>query len=150
MRFEDIKVGLEAEITRKISGRDVRAFADLTGDNNPLHMDDSFSAKTPFKKRVVHGMLSASYISALIGTKLPGPGGLWVSQTLNFLMPVRIGDTIKVLAKVKQKSEATRLLVLKISVTNQRKQEVLNGEGVVKILEVKEEKKWKKEHGERL
>lgn len=144
MRFEKIKVGHEAEITRKISARDVQAFADLTGDDNPLHMDDSFSAKTPFKKRVVHGMLSASYISTLIGTKLPGPGGLWVSQTLNFLMPVRIGDTIRVLAKVKQKSEAMKLLVLEISVTNQKKQEVLNGEGVVKILETKEEEKMGK------
>jgi 3-oxoacyl-[acyl-carrier protein] reductase len=135
MRFEDIKVGQRAEMTRLITENDINAFMELTGDDNPLHMDDVYSSRTHFKKRVAHGMLSASFVSTIIGTKLPGAGALWVSQSFDFLKPVRIGDTLKITATVKQKSETQKTIVLDIEIANQNGQGVLMGRGVVKVLE---------------
>ena len=96
--FEDLKVGLEATISKTVSEQDIIAFAEITGDKNPVHLDETYAAKTMFKQRIAHGMLSAGYISAVFGMELPGPGAIYVSQTLNFKGPVRIGDTV--LAKV--------------------------------------------------
>ena len=96
--FEDLHVGMEATFARTVSEADIIGFADVTGDKNPVHLDESFAAKTPFKTRIAHGMLTASYISAVFGMELPGPGVIYVSQTLNFRGPVKIGD--KVIAKV--------------------------------------------------
>ncbi|MFM9943294.1 MAG: MaoC family dehydratase [Hyphomicrobiaceae bacterium] len=97
--FEDLQVGMEASFAKTVSEADIQAFADVTGDKNPVHLDAAYAAKTMFKERIAHGMLSAGYISAVFGMELPGPGAIYVSQTLNFKAPVRIGD--KVIAKVK-------------------------------------------------
>lgn len=138
-KFEDIKVGDVTELDRKITAEDVQKFCDLTGDDNPLHMDSAYASKTPFRKRVVHGMLTASFISTIIGTKLPGRGSLWLSQTLRFLLPVRIDDTVKVIARVKHKSVSNRVLTLEIIVVNQDGQKLLEGDAMVKMLQNKEE-----------
>jgi|TARA_B100002003_G_scaffold76071_1_gene71078 acyl dehydratase len=90
-----IYVGEEAEILHVIATKDVDTFAELTGDNNPLHVDDDFASKTTFKKRVVHGMLTASFISTIVGTKIPGSGSLWYEQQIRFIVPVRIGSRIR-------------------------------------------------------
>ena len=132
--FDAIKVGDSEEIVKTISQADIRRFVELTGDDNPLHVDPAFAATTSFKEVVVHGMLGASLISAVIGTKLPGPGALWISQNLEFLLPVRLGDTLTILCTVADKNNRERLLELDTRVLNQNRQTVLSGAGKVKVL----------------
>jgi 3-hydroxybutyryl-CoA dehydratase len=98
--LEELAVGQSAELKRTVAEGDLAAFAAVTGDDNPLHLDEAYAAQTPFKGRIAHGMLSAGYISAVLGTKLPGPGAVYVSQTLSFRRPVRIGDAVTAEAKV--------------------------------------------------
>jgi 3-oxoacyl-[acyl-carrier protein] reductase len=139
--FEDINVGDSASLTHAISQDDLNAFVRLTGDDNPLHVDESFSRKTLFRRPVVHGMLSASFISTIIGTRLPGGGALWISQTLDFLRPAFVGDTITVTARVEQKSVATRVLALTTRVVNQHGHELIRGRSQVKLLDVGDAKR---------
>lgn len=98
--IEDLSVGMEAGLDKTVSAQDITAFAEVTGDRNPVHLSEHYAAKTFFKTRIAHGMLSAGFISAVLGTKLPGPGAVYMSQTLRFLAPVRIGDTVSTFAKV--------------------------------------------------
>jgi 3-hydroxybutyryl-CoA dehydratase len=98
--LEDLEVGQTAELKRTVGDGDLQAFADLTGDTNPVHLDEAYAQATQFKGRIAHGMLSAGYLSAVLGTKLPGPGAIYVSQTLSFRRPVRIGDEVTAEAKV--------------------------------------------------
>ena len=139
--FDAMKIGDSAELKHLLTQEDVQAFASLTGDFNPLHLDEEFARKTLFQRPVVHGMLSASFISTMIGMLLPGGGALWIAQTIEFLRPAYVGDTIHVIAKIKQKSLATRILVLKVVVKNQHGEELITGESTVKILELKNEEK---------
>lgn len=92
--FEDIVVGLTATRSNLVTEQMLVAFADVSGDRNPVHLDDGYAATTVFKERIAHGILSAAFISAVNGMDLPGPGGIYLSQTLNFKAPVRIGDTV--------------------------------------------------------
>src|SRR5918994_2683153 len=92
--FEDLSVGMTERLSKTISSSDVVGFAQVTGDRNPIHLSEHFAAKTQFKKRVAHGLYTASLISAVLGTRLPGPGAIYISQTLNFRAPVKIGDTV--------------------------------------------------------
>jgi 3-hydroxybutyryl-CoA dehydratase len=92
--LEDLRVGQSAERVNTVTDADIAAFARLSGDSNPLHLDERFAETTPFKGRVAHGMLSGAYISAVLGTELPGPGAIYVSQRLEFRRPVRIGDQV--------------------------------------------------------
>ena len=98
--LEELEVGQSAELKRTVAAADLVAFARLTGDDNPLHLDEAYAAATQFKGRIAHGMLSAGYISAVLGTRLPGPGAIYVSQSLSFKRPVRIGDEVTAEAKV--------------------------------------------------
>lgn len=129
--FESVQIGDEAKLNHTLTEKDVQAFADLTGDNNPLHMDEHFASQTQFKKRVVHGMLAASFLSTIIGTILPGRGALYLSQELNFKKPVMINDIIEAKIKVVQKIAATRMLVLQTTITNQYSQVVVDGKAKV-------------------
>jgi len=92
--FEDLKEGQTASIARTVSEADILAFSGVSGDTNPVHVDQEFAASTMFKGRIAHGILSVSYISTVIGTKLPGPGAIYLSQSVKFKAPVRIGDTV--------------------------------------------------------
>lgn len=92
--FEDLTLGMSAEFRRVISDEAMRLFADLTGDTNPLHFDDDFAERSLFKGRVVHGMCTAAFISTVIGTRMPGPGCVYLSQSLRFTAPVRPGDEV--------------------------------------------------------
>ena len=92
--FEDLELGLEASYARAVTDADIVTFAGVTGDCNPVHLDAAYAAKTPFKTPISHGMLTAGYISAVFGMHLPGPGAIYVSQTLNFRAPVRHGDQV--------------------------------------------------------
>jgi 3-hydroxybutyryl-CoA dehydratase len=98
--LEDLKVGMSTSYGRTVTETDIANFAGVSGDTNPLHLNAEFAANTRFKQRIAHGMLSAAYISTLIGTRLPGPGCLYISQTLRFTAPVRIGDTVIATATV--------------------------------------------------
>ena len=98
--FEDMEVGLEASMSRVVTEADIVAYAALSGDYNPVHLDAEYAAKTIFKERIAHGILSAGYISALFGMKLPGPGAIYISQTLNFKGPVKIDDRVESIVKL--------------------------------------------------
>ena len=98
--FEDLELGMEASHEKTVSEDDIASFAEVSGDYNPVHMDEDYAAGTFFKSRIAHGMLTASFISTALGTRLPGLGCIYLSQNLRFLAPVRIGDTVKALARV--------------------------------------------------
>jgi 3-hydroxybutyryl-CoA dehydratase len=98
--FEDLAVGQEASLSNTVTEADISAFAEISGDRNPVHLDAAYAATTMFKQRIAHGMLSAAYISAVFGMKLPGPGAIYISQTLAFKAPVKIGDTVVTTVKV--------------------------------------------------
>ena len=93
-RIEDLHVGMTADLARTIVEDDLHRFADLCGDHNPVHFDEAYAATTKFKGRIVHGFLTASLVTAVLGTRLPGPGCIYLSQSLRFQAPVRIGDTV--------------------------------------------------------
>jgi 3-oxoacyl-[acyl-carrier protein] reductase len=132
--FDAISVGDREELVRVITEADIRRFVEMTGDDNPLHVDREFAESTSFKDIVVHGMLGASFISTVIGTKLPGPGALWVTQNLEFLLPVRLGDELTVSCTVLKKNDRERLIELETRIVNQNTQTVLLGQGKVKVL----------------
>lgn len=92
--FDDLRVGMRETYSKHVTASDVTGFAEISGDKNPIHLSEEFAARTPFGGRIAHGILTASLISAVIGTRLPGPGAIYISQTLRFLAPVRIGDTV--------------------------------------------------------
>ena len=133
--FAAIKIGDETRLRRRFTAEAVDAFARLSGDDNPLHVDEAFAAKTQFGKRVAHGMLSAAYVSSIIGTRLPGAGALWFQQEFDFLVPVLVDDEIEFVVTIAHKSEATRTLVIGVVGTNQHGTLVLKGQGRVMVLE---------------
>lgn len=96
--IEDLETGMTASVSRSFSERDVAMYAELSTDDNPLHLDEEFAALARTGGRVIHGMITASLISAIIGTRLPGPGCLWMGQELRFLAPVRIGEAVQATA----------------------------------------------------
>src|SRR6476646_2070877 len=98
--FEDLAVGMSERLSKTVASSDVVGFAQLTGDRNPVHLSEHFAAKTTFGGRVAHGLYTASLISAVLGTRLPGPGAIYISQMLNFRAPVRIGDRVDVTVTV--------------------------------------------------
>src|SRR5438128_8858993 len=100
--FEDLSVGMTETLSKTIASSDVVGFAQLTGDRNPIHLSEHFAAKTSFGRRIAHGLYTASLISAVLGTRLPGPGAVYISQTLNFRAPVKIGDTVLVTVTVRE------------------------------------------------
>ena len=137
-KYEDFKVGDKASHTKTVTEADVARFAEISGDFNPLHMDEEFAKKSQFGKRVVHGCFSSALISAVIGMKLPGPGALYVSQTSNFRKPVSPGDaltaTAEVLEKFTKKEGTLNFLKLSTVVTNQNGVVVTDGEALVIIM----------------
>ena len=129
--IDQIKVGDEAEFGKTITEADVVLFAGVTGDLNPAHLHETFAADTFFKGRVAHGMLSAGFISAVIGTKLPGPGAIYMSQSLRFTAPVRIGDTVTARVQVMEVIEEKQRVKLSTICTKQDGTVVLEGEALV-------------------
>src|SRR5258708_7018459 len=141
--FDQIVEIQEAEIFHTITLEDIDAFARLTGDTNPLHMSDEFAAQTNFRQRVGHGMLTASFISTMIGTKLPGAGALWYEQHLRFLAPARVGEKIRIWAQVKHKSVGQRVLTIETVVFGNDRRRLIEGEAKVKMLETQEKRNTK-------
>jgi 3-hydroxybutyryl-CoA dehydratase len=106
--FEDLEIGMEASLAKAVSAADTLAFAEITGDWNPVHLDAGYAARTVFKEPIAHGMLTAGYISAVFGSEMPGPGAIYVSQTLNFRAPVKIGDNVVAKVRVMELYPAKR------------------------------------------
>src|ERR671919_415937 len=100
--FEDLSMGMTAVFSKTITEADLLMFAGVSGDTNPLHLDEEFASRTMFESRIAHGMLTASLVSTVLGTKLPGPGAVYVSQSVRFLAPVRVGDTVVARAVVRE------------------------------------------------
>lgn len=128
-----LKVGDTASITRTMTEKDIVAFAELTGDRNPVHLDEAFAQKTRFRHRIAHGMLGASLISAVLGTELPGEGSIYLSQTLQFLGPVYIDDTITARVTVTKVREDKSIVTLETACENQRGETLIRGEAVVLV-----------------
>ena len=135
--IDELKIGDAAEFTKTISESDVYLYAGLTGDLNPAHINEAYAEKTFFKTRIAHGMLSAGFISAVLGNKLPGPGTIYMKQELNFLAPVRIGDTITARAEVIEMIVDKNRVRLKTTCSNQEGKVVLDGEALVSPPKVK-------------
>jgi 3-hydroxybutyryl-CoA dehydratase len=130
--FEDLAVGMSESFSKVVSSSDVVGFAELTGDRNPIHLAQHFAAKTPFKTRIAHGLYTASLISAVLGTRLPGPGAVYISQTLNFRAPVRIGDQVDVTVTVAELIPERQRARLTCTCTV-ADEVVLDGEALVKV-----------------
>ncbi len=126
-----LKVGDSAEVSRTITDEDIRAFAELTGDRNPVHLDEEYAAGTRFGRRIAHGMLGASLISALLANELPGSGTVYLSQSLRFVAPVYPGDTVTARVSVSRLREDKPVVTLETVCRNQRGELLIEGEAVV-------------------
>lgn len=129
--IDSMNIGDRSEFTKTISESDVYLYAGITGDLNPAHINEPYAAKTFFKTRIAHGMLPAGFISAVIGTKLPGPGTIYVSQSLQFKAPVLFGDTITAFVEVQEIDTEKNRVKLKTACTNQNGVTVLEGKAMV-------------------
>lgn len=111
-RIDEIEEGQSASYERTVTEDDIARFAELSGDDNPVHLDEEFARGTLFKGRIAHGMLSAAFISTALGTRLPGPGCVYLSQTLNFKAPVKVGDTVVARVTVREIDPVKRRVLL--------------------------------------
>jgi len=137
--FEDIYLGQEASLSKTVTDADIQVLADVTLDRNPLHLDDAFARRTRFGARIAHGLLGLGLISAVLGTKLPGPGTIYLSQKVGFVGPARIGDTLTAVVKVIDIWPKTRIVTLETKCHNQDGQPILTGEAVVLVEQMPEE-----------
>lgn len=126
-----LELGITAQRTHVISDETIRAFAQASGDTNPVHLDDAYAATTPFGRRIAHGMLSAGIISAVLGNDLPGPGTIYLGQELKFKAPVYIGDTITATVELVKYRDDKRIATFRTTCTNQDGVVVVEGEAVV-------------------
>ena len=130
--LEDIFVGQTAVYAKTVTETDVVMFAGVSGDTNPVHLNDEYAATTQFKGRIAHGILTASFISTVLGTRLPGPGTIYLEQSLRFTAPVRIGDTVTACVEVAELLPKRRAR-LKTTVLNQKGEAVVEGEALVMV-----------------
>lgn len=132
----DYREGQSASITRQVTAEDVDAFARVSGDVNPVHLDAEYAAGTRFGRRIAHGMLAVSYISAVLGTRFPGPGTIYLSQNVSFLKPVFLGDTITATVAVSKYRAEKGILTLITECWNQRGEKVVDGQAVCLVTDV--------------
>ena len=130
-QFADIQVGDTASMSKTVSEYDIYTYAGITGDFNPVHINAEFAKNSMFKERIAHGMLSAGFISAVLGTSLPGANTIYLGQDLSFKAAVKIGDTVTATVEVIEKIEAKHRLILKTVVTNQEGTIVIDGKATV-------------------
>ena len=132
--FDSINIGINHEFKITITEKIVSDFSVISGDFNPLHMDENYAAKTKFKKRICHGMLLASFFSRLVGMYLPGESALYFSQSLNFISPCFINDKIVVKGEIIDKNHSTKIITVKTSIINQKNELILDGEAKVMMI----------------
>lgn len=126
-----LEIGARASRTKSITDEDVRAFAQASGDTNPVHLDDAYATTTQFGRRIAHGMLTASLVSAILGNDLPGPGTIYLGQDLKFKAPVYIGDTVTAVVELIKYREEKRIATFRTTCTNQDGKLIFEGEAVV-------------------
>jgi 3-hydroxybutyryl-CoA dehydratase len=131
LTYEEIQIGDTANFSKTISEFDIYQFAGITGDFNPMHINEEFADTTIFKDRIAHGLLTGSFISTVLGMKLPGPNSIYLSQSFRFIAPVKVGDTIRATVEVIEKQDDKKFIKLKTQVWNQRKEIVVDGEALV-------------------
>ena len=131
MRFEDLAVSMSAERARTVTAEDVLRYAEITGDFNPVHVDAEAAAKSRFGGLIAHGMLTAGYVSAVLAMDLPGPGAIYVAQTLRFTRPVKLGDTVTARVEVLELIAAKRRVRFATTCRNQHGEPVLEGEATI-------------------
>lgn len=129
--YNDISVGQTATYSKQISAADIDLFAVASGDHNPVHLDEDYASSTPFGGRIAHGMLTGGVISAALAMKLPGPGTIYLGQSLRFRLPVAIGDTVTVELEVVEKRDRRRVVILDCRVYNQDQKLVATGQAEV-------------------
>ena len=129
--IDKIKIGDAAEFAKTVTESDIYTYAGLSGDFNPAHINEAYAKNTFFETRIAHGMLSAGFISAILGTQLPGPGAIYLKQELKFMAPVKIGDTITAKAEVIEINQEKNRVKLKTTCSNQNNELVIDGEAVV-------------------
>jgi len=129
--IDEIKIGDAAEFAKTVTESDIYTYAGLSGDFNPAHVNEAYAKNTFFETRIAHGMLSAGFISAILGTQLPGPGAIYLKQELKFMAPVKIGDTITAKAEVIEINQEKNRIKLKTTCSNQNNELVIDGEAVV-------------------
>ena len=135
-KYSDIKMGQSAEVIHTVTEKDIQVFGDLSGDYNPLHFNEDWAKTTMFRGRIAHGILTAAFISTAIGMHLPGPGTIYMSQSMRFLGPVRIGDTITARVEVVMLNDEKERITLKTTCTNQEGKVVMDGEALVTLMKV--------------
>ncbi len=135
-KYSDIKMGQSAEVAHTITEEDIQTFGNLSGDFNPLHFDEEWAKKTMFEGRIAHGILTAAFISTAIGMHLPGPGTIYMGQSMRFLVPVRIGDTITARVEVVKLNDEKHRVTLQTTCTNQDGKMVLDGEALVTLMKM--------------
>jgi 3-hydroxybutyryl-CoA dehydratase len=131
LTIDELSVGQRASFSKTVSESDVYLYAGISGDFNPAHINQAYAEKTAFETRIAHGMLSAGFISTVLGNQLPGPGTIYMSQSLTFLAPVAIGDTITATVEVVEILAEKKRVRLKTVCTNQEGREILTGEALV-------------------
>lgn len=129
--YNEIEVGDQGTYSRTVTERDIVLFGETSGDVNPVHFDQAYAAKTIFKGRIAHGLWSAGLISTCIGTVMPGPGSIYLGQTLEFKLPARFGDILTAVVTVSEKIDAKKLLIIDCVVSNQNGEVVVSGEARV-------------------
>jgi 3-hydroxybutyryl-CoA dehydratase len=129
----DFQIGDEARFTKAITENDVDTFAELIGDFNPLHVDEEYASRSRFGARIAHGAFTGGLISAALGNELPGPGGIYLSQSLDFLAPVYLGDTITAVVTVTAWRPEKRIITLKTEAFNQDDKQVASGQAVLLV-----------------
>ena len=132
--FDSINIGINHEFKIIITEKLVSDFSVISGDFNPLHMDENYAAKTKFKKRICHGMLLASFFSRLVGMYLPGKNALYFSQSLNFISPCFINDKIMIKGEIIDKNYSTKIITVKTSIINHKNELILDGEAKVMMI----------------
>ena len=135
LNFTDIQIGDKVSFKMEISEEKVQKFADISGDNNPLHMDEIYAQNSKFKQKIAHGMLLGSYFSQLVGMHMPGKKCLYLSQTLNFHNPCFLSDVVSVEGTVREKSDATKILEIDTTIYNQKNILLVDGTAKVMVLE---------------
>lgn len=140
MDLAKIAVGDTASFSKAVTEQDINQFAQISGDNNPAHMDEEYAAASPFGERVAHGLLTAGFIGTVLGMQLPGPGSIYLSQTLNFLAPVKIGDTVTATAEVMEIGPKRKTATLRTICRNQNGISVVEGVATVRLPRVQRRK----------
>ncbi len=135
IKFSELKVGMKGNYTKKITQEDVDKFISICNDVNPIHVNEEFAKNFKLPSKIVHGILVSSLISTVVGTKMPGPGSVWLDQSLKFLLPVKVNDTITATSEILVKILERQQVIVRTTCVNQNNEVVIEGVGLHKILE---------------